>query len=141
MVNSNSKGAKTERECVNCLDEEGWTVLRAPASGSATVRDLPDVFAGKDGHFVCIEMKASSGNPIYIDETEVAALRAFAEAFGGDVRIGARFDEQPGDPTYGNSDVAGIYFLKPETLYRTGRGNYRIKKETALERGVLYTAL
>ena len=39
MVNANSKGDRRERELVNLLDERGFAVMRAPASGSATDRE------------------------------------------------------------------------------------------------------
>jgi len=41
--------------------------MRAPASGSATERELPDVLAAGDGDtFYAIEAKSSAGDPIYL---------------------------------------------------------------------------
>lgn len=121
---ANRKGERRERELVNLLDETGFAVMRAPASGSATDRELPDVLAGDGERFYAIEAKSSSGDPIYLDGAEVDALCYFAASFGADPRIGIRFDEM---------DWA---FFGPDNLYVTEGGNYRVKRETAVARGV-----
>lgn len=117
-VGSNSKGSRRERELTNYLDDCGYAVLRAPSSGSATPRDLPDVLAGNGVDVFACELKASSGDPIYLDESEVDALVYFAENFGADPRVVARWDH---DTTF--------YAFRPDELYRTDAGNYRVKKE------------
>lgn len=120
---ANRKGDRRERELVNRLDELGFAVMRAPASGSATDRDLPDVLAGDGTSFYAIEAKSSRGDPIYLDGAEVDALTFFAENFGAEPRIGVRFDEE------------AWAFFAPDDLYVTAGGNYRVKKEAALARG------
>lgn len=120
---ANRKGERRERELVNRLDERGFAVMRAPASGSATDRELPDVLAGNGERFFAIEAKSSSGNPIYLDAEEVDAFVYFANSFGATPRIGIRFDEE---------DWA---FFDPDDLYRTEGGNYRVKKATAIADG------
>ena len=121
---SNSKGDRRERELVNRLDEAGFAVLRAPASGSATERELPDVLAGNGEQFYAIEAKSSAGAPIYLDGGEVYALVYFSRNFGAKPRIGVRFDHED------------WYFFHPDDLHQTDGGNYRVKKETALADGV-----
>jgi Holliday junction resolvase len=123
MANSNSKGDRRERELVNRLDERGFAVMRAPSSGSATERELPDVLAGDGDVFYAIEAKSSSGDPIYLDGTEVENLVYFARNFGAKPRIGARFDRE------------NWYFFHPADLHTTDGGNYRVKLETALAEG------
>jgi Holliday junction resolvase len=123
MANSNSKGDRRERELVNLLDEHGFAVMRAPSSGSATERDLPDVLAGDGGTFYAIEAKSSSGRPVYLDGEEVEALVYFARNFGAKPRVGVRFDRED------------WYFFHPGDLHVTDGGNYRVKKETALAEG------
>jgi Holliday junction resolvase len=125
MVGSNAKGDRRERELVNALDETGFAVMRAPASGSATERELPDVLAGDGEVFYAIEAKSSSGDPIYLDGEEVEALTYFARNFGAKPRIGVRFDRED------------WYFFHPgdEAVHVTDGGNYRVKKETALAHG------
>lgn len=123
-MSANRKGDRRERELVNRLDESGFAVMRAPASGSATDRELPDVLAGDGDRFYAIEAKSSSGDPIYLSGEEVEALIYFAQNFGAKSRIAVRFDRED------------WYFFHPGDLYVTDGGNYRVKKETALADGV-----
>ena len=120
---SQAKGDRRERELVNELDNAGFAVMRAPASGSATERELPDVLAGDGEQFYAIEAKSSAGDPIYLTGEEVEALIYFAQNFGAKPRIGVRFDRED------------WYFFHPADLYVTDGGNYRVKKETALADG------
>jgi Holliday junction resolvase len=123
MANSNTKGDRRERELVNRLDERGFAVMRAPASGSATDRELPDVLAGDGDAFYAIEAKSSAGDPIYLDGQEIENLVYFAQNFGAAPKVGVRFDHED------------WYFFHPADLYVTDGGNYRVKKETALADG------
>ncbi len=120
---SQAKGDRRERELVNLLDESGFAVMRAPASGSATERELPDVLAGDGDTFYAIEAKSSSGDPIYLTGEEVEALTYFAQNFGAKPRIGVRFDRED------------WYFFHPGDLHVTDGGNYRVKSETAIADG------
>lgn len=122
-MSSNEKGDRRERELVNRLDEAGFAVMRAPASGSATERNLPDVLAGDGDRFYAIEAKSSAGDPIYLDGAEVEALVYFSRNFGAKARVGVRFDRE---------DWA---FFHPGDLHETDGGNYRVKKEKALSEG------
>mgnify|MGYP006276443649 FL=1 len=123
MANSNAKGNRRERELVNALDERGFAVMRAPASGSATERELPDVLAGDGDAFFAVEAKSSSGDPIYLTGEEVEALVYFSQNFGASPKIGVRFDRED------------WYFFHPADVHKTDGGNYRVKKETAIEDG------
>ncbi|MFB6163685.1 MAG: Holliday junction resolvase Hjc [Haloarculaceae archaeon] len=122
-MSSNRKGDRKERELVNALDEAGFAVMRAPASGSATERELPDVLAGDGEVFYAIEAKSSAGDPIYLDGAEIEALLYFSQNFGAKPRVGVRFDRED------------WYFFHPGDLYVTDGGNYRVKKETAVADG------
>ncbi len=126
---SSRKGDRRERELVNRLDEAGFAVMRAPASGAATDRDLPDVLAGDGERFYAIEAKSSSGDPIYLDGEEVESLIYFSQNFGAKARIGVRFDQED------------WYFFHPGDLYTTDGGNYRVKLATALEDGTDFDEL
>ncbi|MFT4890052.1 MAG: Holliday junction resolvase [Halobacteriales archaeon] len=126
---SNAKGDRRERELVNALDAAGFAVMRAPASGSATERELPDVLAGNGEIFYAIEAKSSAGDPIYLDGGEVENLVYFARNFGAKARIGVRFDRED------------WYFFHPDDLHVTDGGNYRVKKETALAEGTDFVEL
>ncbi|MFA9516835.1 Holliday junction resolvase Hjc [Halopenitus sp. H-Gu1] len=126
-MSANRKGDRRERELVNALDEAGFAVMRAPASGSATERELPDVLAGNGERFYAIEAKSSAGDPIYLSGEEVEALLFFSQNFGAKARIAVRFDRED------------WYFFHPGDLYTTDGGNYRVKKETALADGTDFT--
>ncbi|MFC7135797.1 Holliday junction resolvase Hjc [Halobaculum litoreum] len=119
----NPKGDRRERELVNRLHDAGFAVMRAPASGSSTDRELPDVLAGDGRVFYAVEAKSSSGDPIYLRGEEVEALIYFARNFGATPKIGVRFDRED------------WYFFHPGDLYVTDGGNYRVKKETAIADG------
>ncbi|MFB6254564.1 MAG: Holliday junction resolvase Hjc [Halobacteriaceae archaeon] len=129
MASANDKGDRRERELVNKLDDNGFAVMRAPASGSATDRELPDVLAGNSEKFYAIEVKSSGGNPIYLTGEEVEALIYFAQNFGAKARIGVRFDRED------------WYFFHPNDLYTTDSGNYRVKKEKAIREGIDFQEL
>ena len=122
-MSANRKGDRRERELVNELDAAGFAVMRAPASGSATERDLPDVLAGDGDRFYAIEAKSSAGDPIYLSGEEVESLIYFARNFGAKALIAVRFDRED------------WYFFHPGDLHVTDGGNYRVKKETALADG------
>lgn len=117
----NTKGDRRERELVNALDDRGWVVMRAPASGGATDRELPDVLAGDGDEFYATEAKSSAGDPIYYDQEEVHDLGTFSDGFGAEPRLGARFDRED------------WYFAAPHEVYQTNGGNYRAKKEDVLD--------
>lgn len=120
---SSEKGDRRERELVNLLADRGFAVMRAPSSGAGTTRELPDVIAGNGETFYTFEVKSSKGNPVYLGGEEVENLVYFAQNFGGRARIAVRFDRE---------DWA---FFHPSDLHQTSGGNYRIKKETAVETG------
>jgi Holliday junction resolvase len=134
MTDSNTKGSRRERALADWLHENGWAVMRAPASGSATERELPDVLFGNGTKFYAAEVKASAGDPIYLSGEEVDALLFFAQNFGAEERVAVKFDVKHGDPSYGESRP-GFYFLPIEALHVTDGGNYRVKKELAHEAG------
>ena len=123
VMSSNRKGDRRERELVNRLADDGIAVMRAPASGSATARDLPDVLAGDGEAFYAIEVKSSADKPIYLRGEEVESLIYFARNFGANPRIGVRFDTED------------WFFFHPDELHITDGGNYRVKKEQALFEG------
>lgn len=129
MVDGDAK----ERELVREIEgTDGWVAMRAPSSGSATDRDLPDVLAGSDGRTLVVELKSSSGDPVYVPEAEVQALQRFAQAFGGEAWLACRWSSR-------SLQDGTFYFSRPQALYRTDAGTYRAKYEdmgtwTALER-------
>lgn len=136
MTDSNAKGNRNERQLVNLMDDMGFAVMRAPASGAATERELPDVLAGRDGLFYALEAKSASSDRIYVDGVEVSDLTYFASQFGAHARLAVKFDVEHGDPAYGDDDRSGWYVLPPRRCHVTDGGNYRIKKDFALAEAV-----
>ncbi|WP_435062837.1 Holliday junction resolvase Hjc [Halobaculum sp. EA56] len=120
----NPKGDRRERELVNRLADAGFAPMRAPASGSSTERELPDVICGNGEYGYAIEAKSSAGDPIYIDSEEVTDLQYFAEMLGLSARLAVRFDREP------------WWFLAPADCHRTDSGTYRIKLPAARSKGL-----
>ena len=108
-----------ERELCRTLDSHGYHVVRSPASGSATERELPDAFYSKpDTRAVALELKSKDGTRAYYQEREVVALEAFAHAFDSEPRLFARWK---GDTAF--------YGHRPEECHTTPEGNYRVDRD------------
>ena len=129
MSRESDKGASRERELVDMFWDAGFGVIRAPASGSATERALPDILAGNDDVYVAVEAKSSGGDAVYVEGREVEELLEFSNRFGAKARLGARFDRED------------WFFFHPGELHYTDGGNYRVKKAFALEEGESFDEL
>lgn len=114
---SNRKGDRLERDCARKAYDLGAAVMRAPASGAATERELPDLLIGFGHRAFAGEHKASSGDPIYVSKREIVDLAWFARMFGFDPVVITRWDQ---DVTW--------YFHDPNDLHDAGE-SYRIRKE------------
>jgi len=135
-----SKGDRHERNLVDALETDAFRCMRGPSSGSSTTRELPDVLAGSGTKdlLLAIEAKSSSGDPIYIEAEKVASLVEFAHGAGAIALLAARFNagSSPDDPLHDTDEIDKWRFHRPDDLYRTDSGNYRIKRATALNRGL-----
>ena len=118
------KGSAEERDLVHKLWERNFAAMRAPASGGATKRPLPDVVAGNGKIYLAIEVKTTTKDKVYIDESQIDDLCKFSEIFGAKSYIGARFK------------YTKWLFLEPENTPRTRNGNYKVEKDYALEKGL-----
>jgi Holliday junction resolvase len=137
MNYQSKKGTAKERELIKLLAAYNYAVMRALASGGGTTRELPDVLAGNGDVCLAIEAKSSSKEVIYIGEEEIIDLYYFAWKYKSVPLVGVRFNIEPGDPAYGDKSNPGWYFFQPHTLYRTPKaGNYRVKKDVAIESGL-----
>jgi len=117
MSASNEKGARRERECIKRLKREGWYPMKAPASGSATDRELPDVVAGNQQAQIAAEVKTadpSHGN-IYVAPEKADDLYVFAKAFNMVALFLVRWDH---DMTW--------YWAEPSDVPVTPSGRYRL---------------
>lgn len=118
------KGSREERELVKMLWDADCAAMRAPASGGATKKPLPDVIAGNGKIYLAIEVKSSSQERIYIDSGKIDALLEFSTKFGAEPYVGAKFKREK------------WRFVSIENLYKTRNENYRLDKELAFEKGV-----
>jgi Holliday junction resolvase len=97
--------------------------MRAPSSGGATTRELPDVLYSNVGiPLYAAELKTTSENVAYYEGTEVQALRNVATAFGAQPRLIARYK---GDTSY--------YVFRIDQARKTGVGNYAVDRNIAEE--------
>lgn len=86
-----NKGFAYERELVHELERRGFASLRAPASGSRTKLDRPDIIAGRHGFHLVIEVKTTSANVLYIRKESIMSLLRFAERFGAQPFVAVKF--------------------------------------------------
>lgn len=117
------KGSVEERDLVNKLWDAGFAAMRAPASGGATKRPLPDVLAGNGKLYLAIEVKSTRQDHIYIDNEKIANLREFSEIFGAVPYVGAKFIRKP------------WRFIRLEDLHVTRSENYRVNTDLAFSEG------
>ncbi|MDD1774570.1 MAG: Holliday junction resolvase [Methanobacterium sp.] len=118
------KGSREERELVKMLWDADCAAMRAPASGGATKKPLPDVLAGNGEIYLAIEVKSSSAERIYIDSAKIKALQEFSNIFGAEPYVGAKFKREK------------WRFISIEHLYKTRNENFRVSKELAFQKGI-----
>ncbi len=117
-------GSVEERDLVNKLWDAGFAAMRAPASGGATKRPLPDVLAGNGKLYLAIEVKSTRQDHIYIDNEKITNLIEFSEIFGATPYVGAKFIRKP------------WRFIKLEDLHVTRSNNYRVNTDLAFSKGL-----
>jgi holliday junction resolvase Hjr len=119
-----NKGSREERELVKKLWEADCAAMRAPASGGATKKPLPDVIAGNGKVYLAIEVKSTSTDRIYINSQKIDALRQFSDIFGAEPYVGAKFKREK------------WRFISIEDLHKTKQENYRLDKDLAFSKGI-----
>ncbi len=123
-----TRGINAERDLVNILWKKGFAVMRAPASGSATKRPLPDIIAGskKRGLQFVIEVKTTHLRNLYVEYDCIHQLLEFAETFGCEPYLATKFRGQTRD----------WIFIKPNQLQSTKGMNFKITFEKASAVGI-----
>jgi Holliday junction resolvase len=112
-------GSEYERRLAKHLHSEGYAVMRAPSSGSATKRELPDLFYSKVSEPArAVELKSTAENVAYFQANEVFALQEFANSFGAKPRLVVRIKN---DRTY--------YVFRPDDARMTKSGNYALDRD------------
>lgn len=110
---SSQKGSKGENELGELFEERGYVFFRQAGSGTAD-RELPDIGVGNGGHFIVFEVKRWGYQDYeYLTKKEVDDLIFFAEQFGAEYYIAARFNRKPWQ------------FYKKEEMHDAGK-SYRI---------------
>jgi Holliday junction resolvase len=118
------KGYSEELDLVHKLWDEKFAAIRAPASGGANKRPLPDVLAGNGKKYLAIEVKTTTKDKIYIDSPQIDGLQEFCNIFGAEPYLGAKFK------------FTKWLFLAPDKMERTKSNNYKVEKNFALENGL-----
>ena len=117
-------GSREERELVKMLWDADCAAMRAPASGGATKKPLPDVLAGNGSIYLAIEVKSSSLERIYINSEKIEGLKEFSELFGAIPYIGVKFLRKK------------WRFICLEDLHQTKNNNYRVNIDLAFDKGL-----
>ncbi|MCD6148132.1 Holliday junction resolvase [bacterium] len=117
---SKSRGTYYERKLVNAFWEAGFGVMRAPTSGGATSRALPDIVAGNGKVYYAIEVKMKKELPVYIREEQVEEIKEFSRRFGAKAFIAVKLPYKE------------WRFVPVELLSKNGK-NYRVGEEEYLK--------
>ncbi|MDV3104802.1 Holliday junction resolvase Hjc [Thermococcus waiotapuensis] len=79
------KGASAERELIKVLEENGFAVVRS--AGSKKV----DVIAGNGKLYLCIEVKSTRSDRVYLGDEDIRKLAEFSRRFGGRAVLAVKF--------------------------------------------------
>jgi len=123
------KGSIEERDLVKKFWDAGFAAMRAPASGGATKRPLPDVLAGNGDKYLAIEVKSTRKEHIYIDNEKISNLIEFSDIFGAVPYVGAKFIRKP------------WRFIRINDLYVTRSNNYRVNIDLAYRKGLEFSEI
>ncbi|EMA47618.1 Holliday junction resolvase Hjc [Halococcus saccharolyticus] len=122
-------GTRYERELIDLLEQYEYAVMRAPASGSATSRPLPDLTAAKnpldnggDLDLFALEAKVRKDHKVYLGAEEVEKLLSFADTGGYTAYVACRWKRAPG---WSNQSW---FFRRPDECERTDEGNYKLER-------------
>jgi Holliday junction resolvase len=127
------RGIQDERNLVRQLWKKGFAVMRAPASGSATKMDRPDIIAGNKikGLQFAIEVKTTLKECLYIKEKSVDQLIDFSQRFGCQPILAIKFKGRR----------RNWIFINPDQLLLTPSLNYKITFRDALRLGIDFNTL
>jgi len=120
----NKKGSRVERELVKMLWNAECAAMRAPASGGATKKPLPDIIAGNGKVYLAIEVKSTSAEHIYINSEKILGLIQFSEIFGAEPYLGAKFKNKK------------WRFVHVNDLVKTKGENYKVDIDLAFSKGI-----
>lgn len=130
--------SRYERELIELLEDNGFVAMRAPASGGATDRDLPDIIAMRP-HATTIgtdvwvfEVKYRSKTPAYASIEEGDALMRFARDSGATPAFAFRWNANKSE-FHGDTNWYLKHPNSGEMKETTTRFDYEDMDTTALE--------
>lgn len=113
-----AKGKWAELRLMQILKRAGWSVLRAPSSGSGYRESVPDVVAVKKGRVLVFEVKyRQSSRSIPLPEEKYMAVKKYAEQAGGEAYLAVKLK--------GEKDFRVIPWEEAERQ-ETGRGVFYV---------------
>ncbi|MFW5746714.1 MAG: Holliday junction resolvase Hjc, partial [Nanoarchaeota archaeon] len=101
-----SKGIAAERELIHLLWKAGFAAIRVAGSGSSRYPSC-DILASNGSRLLALECKSIKSGTRYLPDTEMQAFMDFAQTFGAQPWIAARFARRQ------------WHFLLPEDLKKT----------------------
>ena len=101
------RGASAERELIKMLEGAGFAVVRS--AGSKKV----DIVAGNGRVHLCIEVKSTHEDRLYLSREDYEKLLSFSRKFGGTPVIAVKFVNR------------GWRFFRPDDLESGGK-NYKV---------------
>lgn len=133
-----NKGTSTERRLVNLIQERGWYVQRAGASGAGTDRARADVTAIIDSEsggstVLLIENKAWSEGIGRFSKEEVHELQGIAQRTGGTALLTIWPDQRV-------SRHDGIYAFQPDELNENQK-SYSVRQQDIQDATLLTSIL
>jgi len=117
---SKSKGTYYERQLVKAFWDAGFGVVRAPTSGGATSRALPDLIAGNGEVYYAIEVKMRKELPVYITIEQINEIKEFSRRFGAKAFVAVKLPYRKWK------------FIPIENLSRNGK-NYKVGEKEYLK--------
>ncbi len=135
-MKTKQKGSTAERELIALFWNTGtWAAMRAAGSGSSR-HPSPDIIASNGERRLAIECKSVGGDTIRVEKPQFQDLQTFAQLFGAEVWIAARYSKQLTKDSHGE----GWYFLSAEDLHETEKG-YTMTQEQATFKGLSFSEL
>jgi len=141
----NKSGSRVERELVKMLWNADCAAMRAPASGGATKKPLPDIIAGNGRVYLAIEVKTTSADHIYINSGKIIGLKKFSEIFGAEPYLGVKFKlpnaKHSGQRKQSFCKNEKWRFVHVNDLIKTRGENYKVDMNLAFCKGLEFDEL
>jgi len=133
-MSTKKRAADYERQLMNLFWDNGFAVLRAPASSGTTKIHTPDIFAGSKerGLFIAIELKTSRQNFFYVKKSQIRGLLEFSRRMGAQAYLAVKFIGKR----------TGFLFLSvPDALIDSRGDSYIVRLKDVKERGISFEEL